>query len=267
MRIEWELAFRGVKARSEPSDLALMLRALPHLTDTLRSLAVPHRSIRSILLAALVCALPAHALAVPIISEVFLNPVGPNDGRQWIEIYNPDAVAVDLSSYSFGWGGADYTFGTLQLVGILAPGGTFVVGGPISDATNANPVYDQVANFSPDLQIPFPFFAAADGIALFDVTAATITPATVPIDTLIYGGTFFSSNSNGLIDSTGAPGTVAYTLPFFGAGTSIEFDGTGWGTQAAPTPGSVSAGVPEPSTAVLLLLGCAAMAVPTRRRC
>ncbi len=228
---------------------------------------LPHRPIRSILLAALVLALPAQALTAPIISEVFLNPVGPNDGRQWVEIYNPDAIAADLSGYSLGWGGADYTFGTLQLVGILAPGSTFVVGGPISDAINYNPVYDQATDFSPDLQIPGLFFAAADGIALFDVTAATITPGTVPIDTLIYGGPLFSSNSNGLIDSTGAPGAIAYTIPlfpFFGQGTSIEFDGTSWATQAAPTPGSVAPGLPEPSTAVLVWLGCVALAVLRR---
>lgn len=47
--------------------------------------------------------------------------------------------------------------------------------------------------FSPDLQNTG---SAGDGVALFDVPAASITGSTVPVDAVIYG----PNNNNGLID-------------------------------------------------------------------
>jgi len=201
--------------------------------------------------------LPSQAWSLPIITEVMFNPgnvfAGDDNGREWLEIYNPDASAVDLSTYSIGWGGADYTFGTLQLSGILGAGQTYVIGGPTSNAGNGNPTFDLPIDFGPNLQNSG-FFGAADGIALFDQLAASITPTTVPIDTFIYGGAF-STNSNGLIDSTGNAGAIDLTPPFFGGGNSAEFNGTTWSNQGTPTPGAVPVAVPEASTAVLLGLG------------
>jgi hypothetical protein len=181
------------------------------------------------------------------------NPNGGDNGREWLELYNVTGAAIGLSGYSLGWGGADYTTGVLQLSGILAAGGYFVVGGPTSDANNANPTYDLVANFAPDLQNPL---LVSDGIALFDVPAASITAATVPIHALIYGRFF---NLNGLLDEQGNPGAIdAGVAP---AGDSLEFDGTGWAVQASPSPGSggLLAPLPEPGAAGLLLLAAAVL--------
>jgi len=200
---------------------------------------------------------PAAAAALPTggvwISEVMYNPNGGDNGREWVELYNASGADIDLSGYSLGWGGGDYTTGVLQLSGILAAGGYFVVGGPTSDVNNANPAYDQVANFAPDLQNPL---LVSDGIALFDVPAASLTAATVPIHALIYGGLL---NLSGLLDEQGNPGAIDVGLA--PAGQSLEFDGAGWSAQASPSPGSggLVASLPEPGAAGLLLLAAAGL--------
>ena len=203
-------------------------------------------------LLAAVALLPASAQAL-IISEVMFDPVafpGSDDGLEWVELYNDSISAVDLANYSLGWGGADYTVGTLDLdgAGILASGAYIVIGAPAFD-------------FAPDLEDGF---ILADGIALFNMDAALITPATVPLDALIYA-TFFGFNGSGLIDSTGAPGPVMVTIG--GAGESAARDALGnWQALATPTPGTgpLPPPVPEPATGLLVGLGLAGLAMYRR---
>jgi hypothetical protein len=71
-----------------------------------------------------------------------------------------------------------------------------VVGGPQAGNENGNPVYDQVADFSPDLEASG---LDADGVALFVGAPQDIAVDTVPVDAVIYGTT----NSSGLLDSNG----------------------------------------------------------------
>jgi hypothetical protein len=206
---------------------------------------------------------PRAADALPVgdlwVSEVMYNPggfgAGDDDGSEWVELFNAGSTDIDLSSYSLGWGGADYTTGVLQLAGTIAPGQYFVVGPAPSD---------QVADFNPDLENGF---WISDGIALFDVDAASVTPATVPVHAVIYGGLF--GNLSGLMDETGAPGAVDAPFPFLPGGSSVEFDGGAWAVQGTPTPGSGSL-TPEPTPALLMMLGLAGLAIkgtPRKRRC
>jgi len=198
----------------------------------------------------------AQGASALVISEVMFNPNGPDDGREWIELFNDSGSAVDLSDYSLGWGGTDYTFGTLALPSVmLASGAYYVIGGPVSNANNGNPTFDLVANFAPDLQNPAVF---SDGIALYQ------TGVTNPIHVVIYG--FF--NANGLVDETGAPGAV--DVPFPGAaGTTLVWNGTSWSGGNAASPGSGSlVVVPEVKPAMLMVLGLGGMAflgTPRRR--
>ncbi len=168
-----------------------------------------------------------------ILSEVLYDVVSGDDGQEWVELYNAGGTAVDLSGYSLGWGGTDYTYGVQQLSGTIQPGATFVVGGPSSNASNANPSFDQAANLGPDLQNSG---STADGVALFDVPAAQVTGSTVPIDAVVYGG----SNANGLIDESGSAG--APEVGDAAAGSSIErLDlAGGWRIQPSPTPNTVA---------------------------
>jgi cytosine/adenosine deaminase-related metal-dependent hydrolase len=165
-----------------------------------------------------------------ILSEVFYNPTGADDGREWVEIYNGTGQVVDLSGYSLGNGGTSYATSKVQLAGVLQPGACFVVGGPISDAASWNAVYDQAFNFNPDFQNAGTATEAADGVALFNVPASQITGTTVPIDAVIYGGV----NSNNLLDASGQPGAVNVTNS--GTNKSIERDENGWQVQSTPTP-------------------------------
>ena len=85
-------------------------------------------------LLALVAA-PRAVEALPVgdlwVSEVMYNPTGWNDdGSEWVELFNAGSTDIDLSSYSLGWGGADYTTGVVQLLGTIPAGQYFVVGGP-----------------------------------------------------------------------------------------------------------------------------------------
>lgn len=193
-----------------------------------------------------------------MISEVLYNPVafGSDDGLEFVELFNDGPLAVWLGDYSLGWGGADYTTGTLDLdaAGWLAPGAYAVIGGP-SDP--------QGHDFAPDLEDGF---ITADGVALFDVDAASI-PGATPVDALIYG-TIFALNLNGLIDPSGAAGAVDVTIG--GAGQSAARDAGGsWTASATPTPGTGPLAVPEPGSGALVGLGLAILALgiprPIRR--
>ena len=167
-----------------------------------------------------------------VISELFYNPPSGDDGFEWVELFNGSAGSIDLSGYSMGNGGGDYTTSLVQLEGIIEPGSCFVVGGPESTDGNGNPTYDQVYNFSPDFQNSGD---KADGVALFDIPADQVTNTTVPIDTLIYGG----SNANGLLDETGEAGEVDCGAA--GGGSSLELTTDGWISQPELSPNDCSA--------------------------
>ena len=170
-----------------------------------------------------------------VLSEVLYDVQGSDNGFEWVEIFNDGDAPIDLSSYSIGYGGTHYAAATFQLSGTIQPSEYFVIGGPNSDASNANPVFDIATDFDPDIQNSG---ATADGIALFNVAAAEIDEFTIPIDVVIYGGT----NTNGLIDETGAVGAV--DVGDAPGGESIEFDGMGWTVNVAPNPGSGLLDVP-----------------------
>ena len=164
-----------------------------------------------------------------LLSEVFYDASGTDDGLEWVEIYNNDSVAIDLAGFSIGSGGTDYTVSLVQLSGTIQPGSAFVVGGLTSSAANGNPVFDLAEDFSPDIQNSG---TTGDGVALFNVPSSAVTNATVPVDTVVYG----PNNNNGLIDENGS-----VSLPEVGdapSGSSIErLDEAGtWQIKSIPSP-------------------------------
>jgi len=166
-----------------------------------------------------------------LLSEVLYDVSGGDDGFEWVELFNSGTDSIALSSFCLGNGGSDYTTSLVQLSGTIAAGSTFVVGGPTSSGTNANPSFDQIDNFSPDFQNSG---SAGDGVALFDVACSSVTGSTVPIDAVVYG----PNNNNNLIDESGGVG--APEVGDAAAGSSIERVDLGgsWQIQSSPTPNS-----------------------------
>jgi predicted extracellular nuclease len=181
-----------------------------------------------------------------VISEVCYNAADSNGSLEWVELYNPISSPVDLSTYSLGHGGADYTYSKLQLSGVIDPRqvlvvdwpvsnvgkysvyfplvfkGYFVAGGPASSDSNGSPVNAGRTE-------------AAGGVALFNVPANDVMASTCPIDAVIYGGV----NKSSLLDETCQPGMV--DVAGVSAGSSVEritLAGAWW-VQNTPTPGWV----------------------------
>ncbi|MCH9688692.1 MAG: amidohydrolase family protein [Deltaproteobacteria bacterium] len=167
------------------------------------------------------------------IVEAYYDHPGGDAMFEWVKIYNGTGVAVDASNFSLGWGGNDYTYGSVDLVGMIPDGSCFVVGGPSGDAVNGfpgGPMYSQAVQFMPGMQNSNDV-GIADAVALFDTPAATIGAATVPVDAVIYG----TSNDNNLLDETGASGVV--DVPDAPSGSSVRMlSDESWELNAAPTP-------------------------------
>jgi hypothetical protein len=166
----------------------------------------------------------------PILAEVLYNPTGSDNKKEWIRLYNPCAVEIELDLYSLGWGGTSYVAtGRKNLEGAVDPGECFLVGGATSDGSNGNPVYDQESDFNGDLQNGGD---PADGVALFLGKPGSITAGTVPLDAVIYGDT----NGSGLLDANGdMPPPHVATAP---EGSSIRRTALTptWVIEPNPTP-------------------------------
>ncbi len=87
------------------------------------------------------------ARAVPLISEVFYDAVGSDDGQSFVELYGIPGTVLDglLLEVVNGANGAVVT--TLPLAGVIGPTGLFVVADRFADGTTDVPVFDQLLNF------------------------------------------------------------------------------------------------------------------------
>ena len=162
-----------------------------------------------------------------LLVEVFPDALGQDGGKEWVKLYNGTYESVNLSGYSLGYGGSDYTWGTFQLEGSVAAGECFVVGGPTSDDTNHRPALDQASEFQPNIQNGG---EAADGLALFALRADQITAESVPVDALVYGPV----NSSSLIGADGEPVAVPHTDVPWNGNSLVRTGVTTWGYNETP---------------------------------
>jgi len=129
------------------------------------------------------------------IAEVLTDPVGIDDGRQWIKLHNLSPQPLDLSGYSLRAGDHSYNTTTVLLTGSIPANGCVVIGGPEHSSINGDPVYTQMVNFNPDLPHPR---TATSGFAVFDGNPA-VDGVVSPIDTMLVG----ANNSARLVGPEG----------------------------------------------------------------
>ena len=141
------------------------------------------------ILAAAGLAFPVTATAVGfVISEIMFDagkPGGGEEDRQWVELFNGTGSDIDLSTYSLAWGRNAWTQNEVQLVGTIAAGDTFIIGGLYTGPLNGSPSYDQVYDF--EKNIGKGNKGEMDGVALFNVPAASIGVGTLPYYAVIFG--------------------------------------------------------------------------------
>lgn len=164
-----------------------------------------------------------------VLSEVFYDASGADDGREWIEIRNAGSTPLPLACYAMGSGAVSYLYSTAQLPPIEVPaGGCVVIGGPDcgGGACTSN------VDFTPDLHNGTT--GSASGVAIVYGLASDIGSATVPVDAVLYG----TSNTAMLRDASGSAPATAHVADVT-AGHSIgrAADGS-WVDQTTPSPGS-----------------------------
>jgi hypothetical protein len=162
------------------------------------------------------------------IAEVFYYGPTSSAGLQWVRLYNATASAIDLSSYSLGGGAGSYVETTVQLSGVIAAGGCFVVGGPTSSVDNGYPTFSQTAWFNP--LIPAAGSGGA-GVALFGARASSLTASTLPVDAVVYG----AKNTGHLLAPDGSVAPAVLGGDVF-PGDSLMLLAGSWTDQYPPAP-------------------------------
>jgi hypothetical protein len=200
-------------------------------------------SSRGLRAAALVCGLvaPLGAQAL-VLSEVFYDAVGSDEGLSFVELYGAPGTVLDglVVEGINGSGGA--VAGTFTLLGVVPADGLFVIGDDTGSGTTLVPGADAIANFD--------FQNGPDSVVLRNASSI--------LDALGYGvfapGDVFAGEGQAAVDA--AAGNSLARL-FANVDTNDNFHDF---AEGAPTPGSASlAGVPEPSAAMLLAAGLFAL--------
>ncbi len=189
------------------------------------------------------------ALALPVISEIFYDAVGSDDGLSFVELYGLPGASLEGLTLE-GVNGADGAVGpVVPLSGVFPADGFFVVADSVSGGTSAVAEADLLANFD--------FQNGPDSIVL--------RAGALVLDAVGYG----SFLPGEVFAGEGQP------APDPPAGSSLErlFADRDSGDNAAdfaalatPTPGSAPLqGVPEPAPALGVGLGLALLARCGRR--
>lgn len=163
-----------------------------------------------------------------LISEVFYNPTPEDDsGWEYVELYNPGAVAVDLSQYSIGHSDdASLADNGFTLEGSIGPGECFVVGGP----NNPGITFDLARAFQPKLRDAG---SRAEGVAVFKLAREQVSASSVPIDHVMYGPLRPTNDIRGHSGHVLDPDVASS-----GIGRSIERTRlAGWVAGVVPSPG------------------------------
>ena len=189
----------------------------------------------------------AQAGATPLLSEVYYDAVGSDDGQSFIEIYGaPGTSLVGLTIEAINGAGGGVTH-TLTLSGTIGASGLFVVADSLTGTSSSS-----VANA--DLILDFDFQNGPDSVLLRNASGI--------LDAVGYGvfaaSDIFAGEGSPTVDPA-AGSAIARRF----ADIDTNDNAADW-LGAAPTPGVAPRSVPEANA--LALLGAAA-AFLLRRRC
>ncbi len=141
-----------------------------------------------------------------VIDELFYDPIGSDDGWEYIILYNATSEAINLTGWELQTAGTDFIYGPFDLTGIGIPAlSTIIIG------------EEFVPN--PDVEVGFSFNfpnggSASDGVRIVDAGANVI-------DTVIYD----SPNTNELPGDGGLdPYPDAMCAQDVGPGRALERD-------------------------------------------
>lgn len=203
------------------------------------------------LAAAGLVALPhAGAVALPLISEVYYDAVGSDDGLSFVELWG--APGTELDGYFLeGINGSNGAVTpNLALSGSIPADGFFVVADGLLDGSTLVTEADLILNF--DLQ------NGPDSLQL-------LAPDTSVVDALGYGvfapGEIFAGEGSPSVDPAAGSGVARVFANVDTDQNSLDF------AAAAPSPGSGAlAAVPEPGSGLLVCAGLGGLARLGRKR-
>jgi len=189
------------------------------------------------------------AQALPILSEVYYDAPGSDDGQSFVELLG--SPGTSLEGYVLeGVNGSNGAVGpTIVLSGSIGASGLFVVADQMSDGSTMVVAADLLANFD--------FQNGPDSVVL--------RQGEVIADALGYG--VFSPTEIFAGEGMAAPDVSAgASLARLFANVDTDDNASDFVALSTPTPGTASfAPVPEPTAAMLLGLGLAGLAAGERR--
>ncbi len=193
----------------------------------------------------------ASAEATPILSEVYYDAVGSDDGQIFVEIAGAPGSSLE-GFFLEGINGANGAVGpTIMLSGVIGASGLFVVADRSSDGSTSVALADLLANFD--------FQNGPDSVIL--------RQGEIIVDALGYG--VFSMSE--VFAGEGQPAPDAppgSSLARLFANLDSDDNQSDFRLLAEPTPGVAAfALVPEPGTSLLLGLGLSGLMLAGRRQC
>jgi hypothetical protein len=192
------------------------------------------------------------AAALPLLSEVYYDAVGSDDGQSFVELYAAPGTLLDGLAIE-GVNGSGGAIGpVITLSGSVGLDGLFVVADSLSGGGSSVADFDLLANFD--------FQNGPDSIVLRSDTAV--------LDAVGYGS--FAASDVFAGEGAAAPDAPAgSSLARLFANVDTDDNAADFVVLGAPTPGTAELALPEPGAGLLLgggLAGLALLGGPPRRR-